>query len=94
MGEFFKTNFGKKLDATSTKTSGRYHGQCSGTLISGKNSLGLKKGDQYYLDGLHKDHIEVFDKNGNFKTVMNLDGTPNVSKIEQASAQGRKIKND
>ena len=49
----------------------------------------LKKGDFYYLDGLHKDHIEVFDKNGNFIQVLNLDGTQNLSKT--TAGRGRKI---
>lgn len=51
---------------------------------------GLKKGDQIYLDGAHKNHLEVFDSKGNFKTVLNLDGTFNEAKDN--AAKGQKLK--
>ena len=44
----------------------------------------LRKGDYFYLDSLHWDHLEVFNKNGTFKYVLNLDGTINVSKSSKA----------
>ena len=50
---------------------------------------GINKGDQFYLDAQHKDHIEVFDKNGNFRGVWNLDGTRNLDKTE--AGKGRKL---
>lgn len=50
------------------------------------------RGDHYYLDGLHKDHIEVFDENGNFKTVLNLDGTVNDKKSKAASKRKINLK--
>ncbi|MDR9571771.1 filamentous hemagglutinin [Streptococcus sp. 27098_8_113] len=49
----------------------------------------LRKGDYLYLDGLHMDHFEVFDKRGNFKSVLNLDGTLNTDKL--LKAKGRKL---
>ena len=52
----------------------------------------IKKKDHYYLDGLHKDHPEVFNKNGNIKNALNLDGTLNVSKSNTAIAENRSIK--
>lgn len=52
----------------------------------------LNKGDKFYLDNLHKDHLEVFDKRGNAKNVLNLDGTLNYSKTESALAEKRKLK--
>ncbi|MBR8661825.1 hypothetical protein KDN35_19610 [Brevibacillus sp. NL20B1] len=52
----------------------------------------LKKGDGFYLDSLHYDHIEVVDSRGKVKAVLNLDGTLNVSKTEQALKQGRTVK--
>ena len=48
-----------------------------------------KKGDQLYLDGSHKDHIEVFDKRGKFKKVINLDGS--VNDVKTKNALGRNI---
>lgn len=45
-----------------------------------KSSGPLKKGDYFYLDPSEKNHIEVFDRNGKFKTVLNLDGTNNAGK--------------
>ncbi|MDK2600344.1 filamentous hemagglutinin [Bacillus stercoris] len=50
----------------------------------------LKKGDRFYLDNLHKDHLEVFDKRGNLRVVLNLDGTLNEAKTKNAI--GRKLK--
>ena len=87
--EFFNnTAFGKNLKGVSQKTSKRIQGQ-SIHKVTGKNDFGLKKGDHYYLDGLHKDHLEVFDSRGNFKKVLNLDGTVNSTKTKAAA--GRKI---
>jgi len=37
-----------------------------------KSIPGLKKGDQIYLDGMHKDHLEVFSRNGKISQVINL----------------------
>ena len=50
---------------------------------------GIKVGNQFYLDAQHKDHIEIFDKNGNFKGVWNLDGTRNEDKT--IAGEGRKL---
>ena len=50
----------------------------------------LKKSDQFYLDGQHKNHLEVFDRRGNFKFVLNLDGTLNEAKTK--AAEGRRLK--
>jgi len=51
--------------------------------------LTLKKGDRFYLDAMHKNHIEVFNRNGKIKTVLNLDGTENISKLK--AAEGRTV---
>lgn len=51
----------------------------------------LNKGSKLYLDNLHKDHLEVFDKRANAKVVLNLDGTLNVSKTEQSLKEARKL---
>ena len=54
----------------------------------------LKKGDFFYLDGLHKNHLEVFRGSGKVKTtktVLNFDGTINIKKATQAAKEGRII---
>jgi len=53
---------------------------------------GLKKGDQLCLDGLHKDHLEIFDKKNLFRDIFNLDGSPNTGKARKAANEGRKLK--
>ncbi|KAA1181262.1 hemolysin BL-binding protein, partial [Photorhabdus heterorhabditis] len=42
-----------------------------------------------YLDGQHKNHLEIFDNKGKFKAVLNLDGTVNQTKTD--AAKGRKL---
>lgn len=83
MSEFFKTDFGSELEKSLRKTKKRYDGQTV-YEVTDKSIPGLKKGDQIYLDGLHKDHLEVFDKRGNFIKVLDLDGTNNIDKFSKA----------
>lgn len=79
MDEFFETEFGSEIKDKLSKTSKRVDGQ---SVYKVDKKVGnLKKNDQIYLDGLHKDHLEVFDKNGNFRTVLNLDGSINLDKF-------------
>ncbi len=52
--------------------------------------LGIQKGDWLYLDKMHGDHIEVFKKCGKaVRTILNMDGTINTTKL--AAAAGRRI---
>ena len=88
MQEFFETDFGEQLKKSVRKTKRHYDGQAIYEVVD-KSIPGLKKGDQIYLDGIHKDHIEVFDKRGRFKKVINLDGL--VNDIKTKSALGRNI---
>lgn len=88
MDEFFETKFGSELKDNSTKTKKRVDGQT--VYKVDKKTGNLKKNDQVYLDGLHKDHLEVFDKNGNLRTILNLDGSINLDKYYKA--MGRKLK--
>ncbi|WP_434524327.1 hemolysin BL-binding protein [Photorhabdus asymbiotica] len=90
MGEFFRqTGFGSQAKSNSQKTSKMYDGQ---SIYQASSDIGthIKKGDQFYLDGDHKNHLEIFDKRGNFKVVVNLDGTINQAKTDKA--MGRKLK--
>ncbi|MHA3467123.1 VENN motif pre-toxin domain-containing protein, partial [Yersinia enterocolitica] len=92
MGEFLKkSGFGNDIKDVTRKTSKQYQGQ---NIYQAQNKTGdtIKKGDQLYLDAKHKDHLEVFDKSGNFKAVLNLDGSVNIDKTK--AGKGRKLKID
>ncbi|MDF7677077.1 VENN motif pre-toxin domain-containing protein, partial [Neisseriaceae bacterium ESL0693] len=90
MGDYFKQpGVGSELGKNSQKSSKIYQGQTVYVATDKMKDYGIKKGDQFYLDGEHKNHIEVFDKNGDFKHVLNLDGTVNPAKTE--AGKGRKL---
>lgn len=89
MGEFLgQPGFGSDVKKNSNKTSRQYQGQSIYTAKDDINTY-IEKGDQFYLDGQHKNHLEVFDKRNNFKYVLNLDGSLNKDKTMKA--QGRKL---
>ncbi|PHM65048.1 16S rRNA endonuclease CdiA [Xenorhabdus stockiae] len=92
MGEFFgQAGFGSETKKNSQKTNQIYQGQ-SVYQASGKVSEYIKKGDKFYLDGDHKNYLEVFDSRGKAKVVLNLDGSYNQSKTEAALKEGRRLK--
>lgn len=93
MKEFFSDfEFGKKIKDKLEKTKDRFQGQAIYQVKEGvAGYLHLEKGDKLYLDALHKDHFEVYRKNGSFKTVLNLDGTVNEAKKRAASNSRRSI---
>ncbi|MGP2518170.1 hemagglutinin repeat-containing protein, partial [Yersinia sp. 2545 StPb PI] len=91
MGEFFKqAGFGSLTKDSSQKTSQIYQGQ---SVYQAKDSVGeyIAKGDKYYLDGAHKNHLEVFDSKGKVKAVLNLDGSYNDAKTQAAIKEGRRL---
>ncbi|WP_312729899.1 two-partner secretion domain-containing protein [Atlantibacter hermannii] len=91
MGEFFKQpGFGSQMKDNTQKTSQIFQGQ---SVYQAKKPVGdyIAKGDKYYLDGLHKDHIEVFDSKGKVKAVLNIDGSFNDAKTKAAKAEGRRL---
>ena len=91
MGEFFKqSGFGILAKDNSQKTSKVYQGQ-SVYKATGNLNGEIRKGDQYYLDARHKNHLEVFDSKGDFRSVLNLDGSINPNKTKVAAAEGRKL---
>ncbi|MBC2256446.1 hemagglutinin [Listeria ivanovii] len=90
MKEFFETSFGRSIKNNVSKTKNQYQGQSIFEVTQKTSNQYLKKGDKFYLDNLHKDHFEVFTKKGEFRAVLNLDGTLNMSKTK--NAVGRKIK--
>ena len=91
MSEFFDTRFGRKIKDSFRKTKKQYDEQSIYEVMK-KIDRNLRKGDQLYLDGLHKDHLEVFDSQGKLKRVLNLDGIPNIEKRKQAGTRFIKIK--
>ena len=88
MQEFFETEFGEQLKKSVRKTKRHYDGQAIYEVVD-KNIPGLKKGDQIYLDGMHKDHLEVFKSNGEFKKVINIDGS--INKMKTKLGAGRRL---
>ncbi|MCP2002711.1 UNVERIFIED_ORG: filamentous hemagglutinin [Buttiauxella agrestis ATCC 33320] len=91
MGEFFKqTGFGSEMNNNARKTSQMYQGQ---SVYQAKDNVGdyIAKGDKYYLDGSHKNHLEVFDSKGKVKVVLNLDGSFNDAKTQAAIKEGRRL---
>ncbi|WNJ95688.1 hypothetical protein RND59_00765 [Vibrio ruber] len=90
MEDFFnQPGFGSDVISITKKSPKVYDGQRVFDVTKRYGSA-LKKGDQVYLDGQHKNHLEVFDKQGNFKAVLNLDGTLNIAKTAQAKKTGRR----
>ena len=88
MNEFFQTEFGQKLKQSLRKTSRKYQGQTVYEVVD-KGVDGLNKGDLVYLDSLHMDHLEVFNKQGKFEKALNLDGR--INKMKSTRGIGRKI---
>ena len=90
MNEFFDMEFGKTISNSLTKSKVKYDGQSIYKVERKTDNQYLKKGYGVYLDALHKDHLEVIDKTGNVKYVLNLDGTLNPDKTKKAL--GRVVK--
>ena len=92
MSEFLKQpGFGSEIKELSKKTSKQYQGQ---SVYQANKPVGdyIQKGDQFYLDAKHKDHIEVFDSTGTkVRAVLNLDGSFNDAKTKAAKAEGRRL---
>ncbi|UOO83192.1 S-layer family protein [Uruburuella testudinis] len=88
MSTYMKHNpFGKQLSQISEKTKFQYQGQSVYTVQKSQGLL--KTGDRFYLDGQHKNHLEIFDKNGNFRFVLDMNGSVNQTKTK--AAIGRKL---
>lgn len=91
MGEFFnQSGFGSQMNDNARKTSQIYQGQ---SVYQAKGTVGdyIAKGDKYYLDGAHKNHLEVFNSKGKVKAVLNLDGSYNDTKTQAAIKEGRRL---
>lgn len=89
MKKFFQSEFGKKIEKSLEKTYKIHQGKTVYRVKEKIPEYGLKKGDQLYLDNLHKDHLELFGKDNKIVAVLNLDGTKNV--IKSIKAAGRTL---
>jgi len=85
----YGTPLGDVLGPVSARTGKTYQGQQIFKITSKTNVGGIKvkPGDYYYLDGMHKDHIELFAKDNSAKGVFNLDGSLNEAKTAKASGR-------
>lgn len=91
MEEFLNsTEFGKYINKVSEGTKRTWKKNRIYEITNQPNYPNLKKGNYFYFDSTHRDHIEVFDSNGLSKCVLNLDGTLNQAKTRLA--EGRSIK--
>ncbi|WP_430607060.1 hypothetical protein IGJ55_000118 [Enterococcus sp. AZ170] len=85
MKEFFETEFGSNIKDNVSKNGKIVDGQQVYKVDDKQlKKYGLKKGDQIYLDGMHKDHLEVFNSSGKLEKVLNLDGSVNADKTRKA----------
>jgi len=85
---FDKTEVGRILKDVSKPTKQVYDGAKVYELTEDVPQLGLKEGDLFYLDKLHGDHIEVLKNGGKaMRTVLNMDGTPNIDKLMKAGVR-------
>lgn len=50
---------------------------------------GFNKGDYIVVDAMHKDHLEVFGANKQWKSVANFNGTKNIEKTKQGQKEPR-----
>ncbi|OZM58405.1 hypothetical protein CIB95_02210 [Lottiidibacillus patelloidae] len=84
MNEFFDMEFGQSIKNSLSKSNIKYDGQVIYKVTQKTSSEYLKKGYGIYLDGMHKDHLEVINKTGHVIHVLNLDGTLNTDKTKKA----------
>lgn len=91
MGAYLKEpGFGSQLGEASQKTTKIVRGS---VVYKANSDVGehIRKGDQFYLDKAHMNHIEVFDSAGRTRAAINLDGSLNKAKTDVTLSQGRRI---
>ena len=77
INEFFTSITGGVFKTASSRTSKIYDGQRvyrADKDIVLQDGTKIRRGDQFYLDGLHKNHLEVFDARGNPRIKVDLAG--------------------
>ena len=82
--------FAKAIQSGAAQRTGKTFQGAQIFKFTEKTTIGgttFKKGDYFYLDNLHKDHYEAFNKCGSSKGVFNMDGSLNPSKTEKAKKE-------
>lgn len=85
MKEYFSIELGKKIEKGLRKTKKIFHGQSIYRATKNIKDTPIRKGDYIYLDGFHKDHFELFDRTGKFKTAMDFSGKRIIDKARPLS---------
>lgn len=91
ISELFKKKYGSILKNILHKTSTVFKVATVNQITGRENNNYLKKCYNFYLDTQYYDHIEVFDKRGKVKAVLNLDENLNSKKTDKAISEGRRI---
>jgi len=73
------------------RTNREFHGNPIYKVNNDIPGTNIKKGHIFYLDKLHLDHLEIFNRSSRVCGVYNLDGTFNQKKYDAALAKGRRI---
>ena len=82
--------FGQKIKKSLERSAYTNQGKRVFKVIKNvENCDGFKKGDYIVVDALHQDHLEVFNKRGQWIGVANFDGTKNIEKTNQGKAESR-----
>ena len=82
--------FGQKIKNFLKRTDHIKQGKRAFKVIEKiEGCYGFNKGDYIVVDGLHKDHLEVYGSNRKWKQVANFDGTKNENKTEQGKEEPR-----
>ncbi|MDA7027114.1 hypothetical protein PJ311_10885, partial [Bacillus sp. CLL-7-23] len=92
MSKFFKLPFGKSIKNSVKKTNGTYNGATVWKVIDKHSgSPYLNKGDRFYIDTESFDHLEVFDKRGRARFVLDMNGNVIEAKTKAALKNKRTI---
>ena len=92
MKEFFEERiFGKYIKNYCEKINVYCQDEPCFKILKKSNNKHLRKGDLFCLDKQHKNHLEVFDRLGKGRCVLNLDGPLNIKKTNTMLAQNRTL---
>jgi filamentous hemagglutinin len=77
--------FGTRLKSASRPTNIVFRKQRVYEVTEDISGTPLQKGDLFYLDpGGERNHLEIFNGKGKGKTVLKLDGTIYMEKVDEA----------
>lgn len=94
MEDFLESpGFGQTLKNNSIRTSEIIKGakvyEAVKNIRNANGEVVIRKGDSFYIDTAHDDHLEVFSKFRAERPVVNLDGS--ISDKKTVSAKGRRF---